>query len=132
MTLMSCAVSDDVSDSHCTPDDGDGKEGRKEGRGKNGNPTIYVMRKIAASVLCREGRAGTAGRGRDLKIISLLEIFSREARVPAHLLSLLLSVRLSEMQYASMVVITNRTNANALGPRRRLCLLENFRCGSCV
>ena len=31
MTLMSCAVSDDVSDSHCTPDDGDGKEGRKEG-----------------------------------------------------------------------------------------------------
>ena len=80
MTLMSCAVSDDVSDSHCTPDDGDGKEGRKEGRGKNGNPTIYVMRKIAASVLCREGRAGTAGRGRDLKIIRVSWRSFREKR----------------------------------------------------
>ena len=117
-----------ITDNHCTPDDGDGKEGE---RGKNGSPTIYVMRINAASV--RPCHAG--GRGRDLKIIrfdvvvvvivvGVVATFSRESRVPSHLLSLsLLFDCHSEMQYAAMVVIPNRTNerthanaANALGP----------------
>ena len=50
-----------ITDNHCTPDDGDGKEGRREG-GKNGSPTIYVMRIIAASVRPSVSCRGEGGR----------------------------------------------------------------------
>ena len=59
-----------ITDNHCTPDDGDGKEGE---RGKNGSPTIYVMRIIAASVRpCHAGEGGRQGPGCDLKIIRVV------------------------------------------------------------
>ena len=42
--------------------------GRKEGS-KNGNPPIYVMRIIAASVSCSRGKVREGGKSRDWKII---------------------------------------------------------------
>ena len=54
MTLMSCAVSDDVSDSHCTPDDGDGKEGRK---GEERKPH-YLRHEKNRGVRVMQGREG--------------------------------------------------------------------------
>ena len=70
---MSYAVRNDVSecDLHCTPDEagtGRRKERWKEGS-KNGNPPIYVMRIIAASVSRSGRKVREGGRSRDWKII---------------------------------------------------------------
>ena len=112
---MSYAVRNDVSESdlHCTPDGagtGRRKERWKEGS-KNGNPPIYVMRIIAASVSRSGRKVREGGRSRDWKIIrvviDVVATFSREARVPSHLLSP------SEMQYAP-ISGSPESNANAL------------------
>ena len=70
---MSYAVRNDVSecDLHCTPDEagtGRRKERWREGS-KNGNPPIYVMRIIAASVSRSGRKVREGGRSRDWKII---------------------------------------------------------------
>ena len=122
---MSYAVRNDVSESdlHCTPDGagtGRRKERWKEGS-KNGNPPIYVMRIIAASVSCSGGKVREGGRSRDWKIIRVSASSSsmswrpfQEKREFHRTCYRLQSVTQSEMQYAP-ISGSSESNANALG-----------------
>ena len=137
---MSYAVRNDVSgcDLHCTPDGagtGRRKERWKEGS-KNGNPPIYVMRIIAASVSCSGGKVREGGRSRDWKIIrvviDVVATFSREARVPSHLLSPSVSNSVRNAVCTNFWFAGIERKRPWPLPSRTRRQLENFRCGSRV